>query len=282
MQSHLTNTAMIVNTSMTRWTARKTDKAASADVAEDKGAKHGAVRLTKDLIPRARIVKINAVYEDVRRFVDSLTVPWDDSGRRLIPAQLVMKLEHGLRGRERAFWDAVAELQSAYADLRDSAYEELGELFDEADYPPASAIPSRFAFSWEFTPVPAEGDIRVDLPESFREELEARVTHGTQSRLQAAERAVFEKIHGTVSRLHRVVLADKPRVYASLVTDLQNLADVLPDLNLTDNPRLTKMSDDLNDMLRGVTLERLRDDEMLREDLTEPTQTIVDQLKGMF
>lgn len=282
MQNHIPTTAMLVSTDITRWTARKTDKRASDDVAENKGAQQGAVRLTKDLIPRAHIVKVNAVYEETRRLVERMTVPWDDTGRRLIPATLVMALENKLRGLERDFWSCVGDLQSSYADLRDKAQDQLGELFDESDYPPAAVIPSRFAFGWEFVPVPAEGDIRVDLPQSFKEELDARITHSTNQRLKAAEQNVFRKVHDTVSRLYRVVQADKPRVYESLITDLRILADVLPDLNLTGNAKLTQMSDDLIDMINGLTLEKLREDPAVRQDLAEPTQKIVDQLQGMF
>ena len=81
--------AMLVEFNASQWTARKLDRSTSDEVVRDKNAgEKGAARVNKNLLAgRKELEIINQHVGFVRQYVYEHTLPWSDSGIRLLPAQ---------------------------------------------------------------------------------------------------------------------------------------------------------------------------------------------------
>jgi hypothetical protein len=280
--THIERNALLVSLHVRRWTARKTDKNASNDLTSDAGAEAGVARVTKDLIDRTKIKAITGVYDEAYRTLQASTLPWSDDGRRLLPADMMLSLQHKMQVMERRFWDAVEDLQNSYADEREHARQTLGTLFNYDDYPPAATIPSKFGFGWAFEPVPVSADIRVNLPESLRDQMASDIDNRVKDRLKEATDACFERVATTLRRMHSIVSADKPRIHDSLMRDMHQLVEILPSLNLTNDPVLAKLAVDMRNMFYGLDTESLRKDADMRAQAARDSESVLNALEGLL
>lgn len=279
--NQLEQNALVVSMSIKRWTGRKVDKSASDGVTEGAGAKRGTARVTKDIIDREAIKEIDVVYTRAVRELQSITLPWDDVGSRLVPGARVLQLRLKLEALRTEFFAKVQALARRYGELRADAAESLGTLFNEQDYPPAYTIPEKFAFNMHFTPVPTN-DIRVAMPDSLRETIQREMDAAVHQRLEAATAATFQRVHDTIKRLHSITSSEKPRFHDSLESDVRELVDVLPDLNLTGDPKLAALADTLRLRFAGLAIDDLRSDEVFRAKVAEDSGSVLDMLSGML
>lgn len=280
--NHLPEVAMLATLNIRRWTGRKTDKRAGTQLAEANGSKVDTVRATKDLIPRDQIKEINKTYDAAFELFKSMTLPWTDDGRRLIPAGVVLDFMARMSEIESNFWSKVETLREQYHELREQAAEDLGDLFNIEDYPAAAVIPSKFAFAYELEPVPEAGDIRTQLPDSVRDRIAGDLQSRMDSQLADATRSLHKRVYDAVSRMASVLSKDKPRIYASLMDDMHALIRVLPDLNLTNDPELARLSTLLDAKFSNVTTDQMRDDEELRIIKATEAQSVLDTMGALL
>lgn len=68
----------------------------------------------------------------------------------------------------------------------------------------------------------------------------------------------------------------------STVTNLTELASILPSLNLTGDPKLTEASNALLTQLRDLDPEKIRNSESHRKDVVSKARDVADKLSGFF
>jgi hypothetical protein len=73
---------------------------------------------------------------------------------------------------------------------------------------------------------------------------------------------------------------EKPNFRASILSNIQEVVAMLPDLNVTDDPHLTKMSKDITAMLKGLDPEMLRGDPLQRKKVAKNADDILRKMKG--
>ena len=82
----LSSSAMLVELSISVWTGRKKDKQATADVTMSNHAKTGVAAVNKKLMADcAELDAIQKFAASVRTFHYSATLPWTDTGIRIVP-----------------------------------------------------------------------------------------------------------------------------------------------------------------------------------------------------
>ena len=78
--------AMLVNLSVSIWSARKHDIRISDKVAAEHGADRSMGRYAKHLIPRELLTAVNAANSALRDHHNLNTLAWGDDGTRILPA----------------------------------------------------------------------------------------------------------------------------------------------------------------------------------------------------
>ena len=82
----IASSAMLVELSISTWTARKLDKAVTEEVNLTKGASRRAARVNKNLLADTpQLDSIQKLASEVRTWLHANTMPWSDQGPRLIP-----------------------------------------------------------------------------------------------------------------------------------------------------------------------------------------------------
>lgn len=259
--------ALLVEFNASVWTARKLDKSTSEEVVSRKGAHaKDAARVNKHLLAgRHELEKIQRQVNAVRTYVYENTLPWSDSGIRLLPTSKFLEFNDKMAEHDQEFTDSVNEFVQVYPSLITAQAMALGDMFDRNEYPSAGEMAHKFSFRLNYMPVPNAGDFRVDVGNEAQKELQAKLSKLADERVEAAMRDAKERLKAHLDRmLDRLKVEEvegkvsKSRIHSSLVEGGLELCDLLKSLNLTNDGDLEAARKQLESVLMGVDVEDLR------------------------
>jgi len=281
MAKRLEEKAMLVKLSISTWSARRHDKKVSDEVADMKGADKDAGRYNKMLFSgdsvASKIVKYAAL---AREDHYDLTLPWLDDGYRILPSKNYDRYMKKMREQRAGFDALVAELSSTYDALVGDAKTRLKDMFNAGDYPRPAEIARRYAFDVNISPIPAAGDFRVSLSSDDTEQIKKEIEQRMKAAEAAAMRDVWNRLHDVVKKMAEK-MSDKDAVFRdTLITNMCELAELLPALNITDDPELEKMRRQVEKTLCSYEPKALRNDDKERAAAARDAQAILDAMAG--
>ena len=262
--SNNTINACICELNISVWTARKHDKAASREVKFDKGAhSDDAARVNKNLMAgMANLKKVTDFVAATRSNFYTMTLPWSDSGQRLIPMAQFFELKKWINTQEIEFNSIVSEFLQEYPTLISAQAFQLGALFNRNEYPSVDEIRHKFGFRVGFLPLPQAGDFRVDATTEVINEMEEQYKETLNTRIQQVNEDLWERLHSTIKHMadRMGVSADgKKNIFRdSMVDNAVDLCDLLKRLNITNDQKLEKARASLESALLGVDATELR------------------------
>ncbi len=282
MSENLQDKAVLVTLAISQWTAHKQDKAvgkAAADAFNVSDAS-AAGSYHKVLIAQEAIKKVSKVVNEVRTFHYENTLPWDDNGARLLPTANYLKYTQAIQEHKATFEAAVSELVSNYPSLVEEARARLNGMFAESDYPTPSKIRARYDFAVQVDPVPSSADFRITLQseeldrikadiESRVKEIQSKAMHDLWSRLYDAVSHMVERLHDP-----KAIFRD------TLVSNIVDLVNLLPALNVAEDPDLESMRSRVESILAGLKAEDLREDKALRQETAKDAESILRDMQA--
>ena len=266
----ISSSALLIDLNISGWSGVKKDKQVSDEVVANKQAQtNNAGSFQKNLLAGseelASITKYAAV---IRKWHMLRTLPWTDSGTRLLPAVKLMDYMAELSTHEAEYNRMVDEFVNAYALLVQAAQFRLGDLFKVDDYPDPSTIPSKFALRYSVYPLPEAGDFRIDIGNQGLRELREDFEKAQERRVNEAMQSVRDRIKDTLSRLSNQLRVEtdgtKGRIHESTINTALELAGALDDFNLTRDPELIALKREMESVLGGYTLDDLKKDDLVR------------------
>jgi hypothetical protein len=296
----LAQKSVLIGLTISQWTARKQDKRVSKEVADNHGATAGAGRYHKALLARSSLADINAIVSEARVYHYKNTLPWLDDGKRLKPTAAFLPYMDAMRAYKTRFETAVRNFVLGYPDFVSDARRDLGSLFSDADYPKGSTIARRFAFDLSVGPVPVASDFRVDLNGEEVARIRAEIEAATGNAFQGAVQDQWVRMHDVVGKMVERLSAyseaqaqpetvgpDGKKVRGtffkdSLVENVRELVGLLPGLNVTGDPILTKMVRRMDDKLCWHDADDLRDDASARNNVLAEAQSILDEIGSYY
>lgn len=268
--SKISSSAMLVDVSISVWTARKLDKKVSEEVDSAKSTRTRAGNYHKNLLAGStKLEDINKVASAFRVWHYKQTSPWSDSGTRLLPATLFMEYKNQLSIYEKEFHDAVTAFLVEYDNLVTKAAFQLGDLFNREDYPSVDKVIGKFAFAYSFSPVPESGDFRVDIGEQGMNELRGQYESAYKVRIESSMKDVWDRVYTTLTHMSSKLdfTQGKQKLYDSMVDNATELTELLKHLNITGDQRLENLRKDLASALNGIDCDYLRESDDVRENV---------------
>ena len=273
------NNAILVDLNISAWTGRKLDKKVSNEIDASKNTKTKAGNYHKHLLAgTAKLDEVQKIVSAVRVWHYEQTLPWSDSGSRLLPMENFFNYKQALSNFEAQFNTAVKELIVEYPALVSAAAFQLGALFNRADYPEAEQLDAKFNFGYVFMPVPTAGDFRIKTTDAALIELQEQANAHVTKRMEDAMKDIWTRLFDTLQHMSdKLTDLPKPRINKSgdenyaqvfrdtLVTNAIDLCELLTRLNVTNDPKLEQARMQLEKAIAGVTADTLREDDAKRE-----------------
>jgi hypothetical protein len=278
--------ALLVEFNASVWTARKLDKSATDEVVISKraGAKDAA-RVNKHLLAgRGELDVIQKHVGAVRTYVYENTLPWSDTGIRLLPTSKFMDFNDRMGKLEEEFVELVNDFVQVYPSLITAQAMALGDMFDRNEYPSAGEMSHKFSFRLNYMPVPKAGDFRVDVGNEAQEELQTKLAKLADERIELAMKDARERLKSHLERMMERLKVEevngkvtKSRIHDTLIEGGLELCDVLKALNLTGDPVLESARAKLESLLRTVDVDDLRKHDSARVEVRTQVAEIINK-----
>ncbi len=281
----LSEKALLVRLSVKHPSFAKTDKAVSLEVADSKNANKKAVKVLKTVIDTT-----HQAYKGVKtargklyNLFASETAPWSEDGWYIIKAQGYDRFTEQMREARDTFDVAVADFLKVYPELVDQAPDRLGDLYDASLFPSVEDCKELFYVDIEVRPVPEAGDFRVAMSADDKQKIVKQIQHKNDQRVKEVTTDLFDRAYDVVSNMVQRLEAFDPdkkgaKLYDSLVGNVRDIAELLPSLNVGDDPRLERLAKEIGLRLTEADTETLKKDESKRKQVTDHAREIMDQI----
>jgi hypothetical protein len=278
--------AMLVEFNASVWTARKLDKKTTDEVVTSKNAAaKDAARVNKHLLAgRNELDVINTYVGSIRTYVYENTMPWSDSGIRLLPTSQFITFNQRMADSEQSFFSYVEDFIRVYPSLITAQAMALGDMFKRDDYPDVSEIERKFAFKLNYLPVPRAGDFRIDVGNDAQKELQEKLAKLADERVEAAMSDVRDRLKTHLTRMQDRLGYDNVdgdrktrKFHDSLVTGALELCDMVKHLNIINDHTLEQARVGLVQALQGVDAKELRTNEAVRDDVRKNVDALLNK-----
>ena len=309
MTISIASAAMLGSINISVWEARKQDKKTAEEVTASKGARSKrAATVQKHLFSECPALEsIKTLRGEVRTWFNTVTLPWDDNGRRIITTAQYLNVTAQAAKYQQRFEDLVRVFVGTYSTEISKQAFEMGALFDRAEYPPEDDVAAKFRFSFCVEPVPTSGDFRVDIGAAAAADLRDQYDKAMNERLNGAMadawRRVKEQVEWVRERMDAVLAYDpdaveeienrddygtlvsidikkkrRPKLYDSMLEQGLSLTGLLKDLNVTNDPRLEEARQQLESALSRIDMDSLRES----AELQSSTKAAMDEILDKF
>jgi hypothetical protein len=284
---------VLIDLSISCWTGRKLDKRASNDVTAQNNAAKGVANVHKKLLGDcAELDAVQKFAANARNAHYAMTMPWSDLGMRLCPTAKYIDgsngYEHTMTGLQTEFFRLTELFLSAYDWEIQNSQLKLGSLFNADEYPAREELASKFRFRFTALPLPDVGDWRLDIGNEAATTMREQYEKFYTEQLGKAMSDVWERAHDALAKMsERLDYSDNTtkKVFRdTLVTNVQDIVDLLGTMNVTNDPHMTEAHKRLAAAMQGITPDALREDVYLRSTTkrqVDEVRKIIDNLPGL-
>ena len=265
-------------------TSKALTKAQQSQAAKSFDADGKAIRAAKRLIDvkHERFRALTSIKSQINKYWSECSLPYPEPGIRLIRNDSVDEFHSALVRFKNELDDAVLQLDNQFGELKDSARQRLGSLFDPSDYP--TSLIDEFDVCWDFPSVDAPDYLRRLSPEIYRQECE-RVQTQFSNAVSMAEQMFQEQLTELVNHLVERLSTDgsgKQKTFRdTTITNLDNFFSRFTTLNIGNNEELEQLVEQARTIVRGVEPQRLRDNDTLRQQIATQMTAVQASLDGL-
>ena len=281
----IASSAVLVELNISVWPANKVDREMTDTVNTNASAVRDASQTRKNLFAGTTLRKdIEKLAARIRLYHNQHTLPWADKGQRLLPTKLFMEYKTTMNNYEAQFKQMCTNFFYAYPQLVSEAQTHLGTMYRATDYPELADVQMKFGFRMAIDPIPESGDFRLDISAQDLDDMKAQYEVKFEERLAEAMRTPWERLHTVLTAMSEKLKDDegedsKKRYHDSLVTNAQDLCELLDKMNITNDPKLEDARKQLELTMLGASIETIKDSAHVRESMKNKVDAILQKFE---
>lgn len=269
----LASSGVLVHVEVCVWSATKQDQEISDEVTQSKNADRNSAKVVKYLMANCpqhhALVKNRAAWTN---WVKRLTFPWA-ARWDFLPNMRIAKFMREFEERQAQTQKLVEELITVYPTvLSNTAFQ--GEMFKREDYPSVDEVRAKFAVNLYTQEVPV-GDFRNQLSlesaqqvrEHFNKQLPKLIDGMLEKQIETMTR-LMTSISNCCSTDTVVengkVKVKRNRIYDTTIEQALELCDTYKSFNVGNDQRIEQARASLENVLRGVNVDVLRESTAVR------------------
>jgi len=284
----IATSAMLVMFKGSYWQGTVKDRQATQEVTQSNNAETGSAVVNKKLLPNC--AELDAIKKHIARARLThyqLTFDWMGELRCLPVARLqdyMDKMDEERREHERlcqSFYDVYAwELSQAPI--------KLGNMYNASDYFTLDEMKRKFSIEITTTNIAEAGDWRVDITNQALVEQKERYSRHYQTLVGNMVSDYKERLIAALSNISSKLVpapegekSNGKRMHANI---LSNVLDILPmadAFGLGDDSQIASMRRKIEDMLDGVSVDALKHDPLVRDDVKRGVDQIIRDLPSI-
>lgn len=261
----LASNYMLAGLTVRNWQASKTDRAASHDLTISKGATEDAAKVVKKLLVGAEkeLKDVQSAYTAIRTYFYENSLPWTVAtagamkGDRLVSVQDSMQFL-GTFASLKNYADQMLDdfVTNHYEPAKQQAKANLGQMWNEDEYPSGDEVRRMFGAHLSLRPMPALQDFdRLAIPGKLANGLKELYERHTDVQIENAmtdlQGRIVTELARFITQMQKVEREEPTRMYASLHSNLQHLAKMCFNLNLRKAAALDDLSSGIKELTDG-------------------------------
>lgn len=247
---------MLVKLSLSQWSPYRQDREKSEELAKASDTTVDWLRANKTLVSKSAIDPITSAFTAIRLFHYGLTLPWTDDGWRVLPTAIYDAYRAGVEERKDKAMGLVYELNRSFPRLKEEAKGHLNGSYHDEDYP--TNLLDHYGVRMDVQPIPQGDNLRVAVDKDELRRLQKNIESRVQAKMNGAMMDLWERLRKAVDYAAARLSDPKARIYDTLVTNIKDLVEVLPNLNITGDPELDRMASDVKEQLTSFRPDALR------------------------
>jgi hypothetical protein len=292
----LASSAVLVSVDISVWSATKQDRGISDEVTTSKNADKSAGRYVKNLLANHPKHKAVVNYrQTVYNWLQRRTYRWNQS-QNLLPSVDVPKFKQEYHEHQIAFHALVDSLTVDYDSIVSDMAFKQGTMFNRDDYPTKEQVHSKFSLNLYVSEVPMN-DFRCGIAEDIADDLfntYKKQAHGIIESIaqEQSERMVevmesishccgFDEVRNTMPQGHDEVSYKRRKIYDTTIQKALEMCESFKRFNLKNDSGLEQARASLEEVLRGVKAEDIRDSDAVRHHVKEGIDDILSKF-GSF
>jgi len=273
----LSEIALLADLTISKWSGSIADQKTTNEILGKKNASRDRGRFVKRLLTDVRPLK--SITDKMYHEYKMKSTAWED-GRRLLPVEFFDSITKLHRDCSDELEKALEEFGKNYPEYKEKAKEELGDLYDETEFPSFDDFKRKWRIRLDFFPIPESKHFVVKAEKNLINEMKKSFDEAINNKQTVAVGEVKERIFETVGKIVERI-SDKHMKFSrqgkEVMDSVRELVDILPSLNLFDDPNINKMIADLKATLYEVTDEELKKKDS-RKKILDKTKAMLDKM----
>lgn len=266
----------------------KNDPEAAAALARMKNAEKGSVNAKKYLIQSVPHAELQKLSRCMYRWHVENTLPWGDLGARLVPNVFLLTYMRQMG----IFMNEFEKLKEAFLDDYPRAAAEaqlnltgLGDMFDESLYPNVYELDRRTGVRIEYEPIADPKHFLVQVGDQAAQQMREQYEEVLKKRMESAYVDVFKRLREPLENMSQMLNyagGAKPTGFRdTLVENVTKVVELMRVCNVTGDPDMRRITNELRTALNGVTPDTLRNNESQRLNTKDKLDKIISTLPEM-
>lgn len=277
--SNLSEKAMLVHLRISMSLFHIKDSRVSQEVKTVKNADYDTGNWWTYLIPKKELDGIVRAAGKCRAVVDSMTLPWNDSGDRILPSELYFDFTQKLRKATDEYDSEVEKFIKAYPDILQRNQKRLGNLNNTAKFPTITEVHSKFGHYTDIFPLPNAKDFRVSLSDADVQGIRENMESSINAKIGNAMASIWQELAELVSKIEST-LSEPDRIFRNtLIDNLKDFCTMIPKLNIVQDTKLEDMRKELADKLANLHPTTLRDNPDVRKQAAKDAKDALEKMK---
>lgn len=221
-----------------------------------------------------------------RTYLKSMTLQSDVRGERILKTTAYMDIKTKMKMLEERYWDCVRKFLDGYDEMVAQEKERLSALAINVAFPTREQIETKFRFDLWFGGVPEGDDLMrkygMELPLDEVARIAERTEEKTKQQIAKAMLESWRRIFNTVYDM-AVKLADEDHKFRnSLIGNIRSLVNMMPHMNLTDDPQLNEIKEQIEEKLLSKTASELKANPEVRKEVAKSALDISKTMATFF
>jgi hypothetical protein len=240
------------------------------------------IRVSKTLLDSGELAAIGKLDAETRAAIVAIALPsFFRSGVYLVPIPAIEMIEGILedaKGKRAALIEAFLNV---YKERKAQAEVRLKTLFNPADYPTIGQVRAAFTFDWSWVSFSTPGKLKEISADFFKQEQEKAASKWQQATDEITlllRQQLKDLVDHMLDRLEPGNDGKPRKFHGTTVTKIKTFLDSFSIRNVTDDAQLAMIVKSAAQLLEGVNVDDIRENEAVRSNTQKGFQLVKDCL----
>jgi hypothetical protein len=273
----LNQKAIIIHLSMSQWYGYAKDRTVTNEVSTIKHASSNVGNWSTYLVPKSSLLPVRQGFLELERTFKKWTLPWTDGAYRILASKSLFKFREDIHKAGKKVITAYENFIKEYPKIIASPENKkrLGDLAHSIQFPTIDELRNRFGYRLEYLPVPDKNDFRADVNEEEVEMIKNEIEQTVNNTYSAAMSDIWNRLNNMVGKVVDTLKDDDKVFRDSLITNIKDFCDFIPNINLIGDERLEEMRRETVTKLALLQPSNLRNDKQERKQAVKKAKELL-------